>query len=248
MLDLLYGNYTFVNPVLAKHYGMPAVNGDADTWVRVDNAGKYGRGGLLPMAVFLTQNSPGLRTSPVKRGNWVVQRVLGESFRRRRRWCRNCRATNRSPICRSATCWPSIARIRSAPPATHASIPSAWRLKAMARWASARTKDLAGRPVDTSVTFPGGVQGTGLAGLQTFIREHRQNDFVDNLSRKLLAYALNRSLQLSDEALIERMETRLAAKEYRFGSLVETIVTSPQFLNKRVPDSRETSASTIQEE
>jgi hypothetical protein len=104
----------------------------------------------------------------------------------------------------------------------------------------ARTKDLAGRSVDTSVTYPGGAQGTGFEGLQAFIREHRQKEFVDSLSRKLLAYALNRSLQFSDESLIERMETRLAAKEYRFHSLVETIVTSPQFLNKRIPDSLET--------
>ena len=44
----------------------------------MDNARRYGRGGMLPMAVFLTQNSPGLRTSPVKRGYWVVRRVLGE--------------------------------------------------------------------------------------------------------------------------------------------------------------------------
>ena len=57
------------------------------------------------------------------------------------------------------------------------------------------------------------------------------------MSRKLLAYALNRSLQLSDEALIERMEASFAAKQYRIDSLVETIVTSPQFLNKRNPDS-----------
>ena len=78
VLDLLYGNYTFVNPVLAKHYGMPEVERRADHWVRVDDAGRYGRGGLLPMSVFLTQNSPGLRTSPVKRGYWVVRRVLGE--------------------------------------------------------------------------------------------------------------------------------------------------------------------------
>jgi hypothetical protein len=54
------------------------VKGDASTWVRVDNADRYNRGGLLPMSVFLTQNSPGLRTSPVKRGYWVVRRVLGE--------------------------------------------------------------------------------------------------------------------------------------------------------------------------
>jgi len=78
VLDMLYGRYTFVNPALAKHYDMPEAKGDPDTWVRVDDAGEYGRGGLLPMAVFLTQNSPGLRTSPVKRGYWVVHRVLGE--------------------------------------------------------------------------------------------------------------------------------------------------------------------------
>jgi hypothetical protein len=77
-------------------------------------------------------------------------------------------------------------------------------------------------------------------GILTYIREHRQADFVDNLSRKLLAYSLNRSLQLSDEAIIERMDSKLPAKEYRFNFLVETIVTSPQFLNKRNSDSRET--------
>ncbi len=80
VLDLLYANHTFVNPVLAKHYGMPEVAGDADQWIRVDDARQYGRGGLLPMAVFLTQNAPGLRTSPVKRGYWVVRRVLGETI------------------------------------------------------------------------------------------------------------------------------------------------------------------------
>jgi hypothetical protein len=102
-----------------------------------------------------------------------------------------------------------------------------------------RTEDLAGRPVDTAVTYPGGTTGTGLPGLQSFIREHRQDDFVANISRKLLAYALNRSLQLSDEALIERMRTRAAASGYRFGSLVETIVTSPQFLRRRIPEPRQ---------
>ena len=78
VLDMLYGTHTFVNPVLAKHYGMPEVYGSSDRWVRVDNARQYQRGGLLPMAAFLTQNAPGLRTSPVKRGYWVARRVLGE--------------------------------------------------------------------------------------------------------------------------------------------------------------------------
>ena len=51
-----------------------------------------------------------------------------------------------------------------------------------------RAKDLAGRPVDTQAAFPGGSQGDGFEGVQAYIREHRQKDFVDNLSRKLLAY------------------------------------------------------------
>ncbi len=82
--------------------------------------------------------------------------------------------------------------------------------------------------------------------MQAFIREQRQQEFVGNLSRKLLAFALNRSLQLSDESLIERMETQLAAKEYRFHSLVMTIVTSPQFLNRRIPDAPEASQAQLQ--
>jgi hypothetical protein len=96
-----------------------------------------------------------------------------------------------------------------------------------------RSEDLAGRPVDTRAVFPGGGQGAGFEGVQAFIREHRQNDFIDNLSRKLLAYGLGRSLMLSDEPTVERMRTVLAADGYRFTPLVETIVTSPQFVNRR---------------
>ena len=78
--EFLDGKHTFVNAALARHYGMPAPEAEAGRWVRVDDAGRYGRGGLLPMAVFLTKNSPGLRTSPVKRGYWVVRRLLGENI------------------------------------------------------------------------------------------------------------------------------------------------------------------------
>ncbi len=238
ILDLLYGNYTFVNPVLARHYGIPGINGNPNTWVRVDNAASYGRGGLLPMAVFLTQSSPGLRTSPVKRGFWVVQKVLGVRIpppppvvpelpsdeSKSDLPVRDMLAMHReNPVC--AAC--------------HARFDSfGLAFEGYGPVGDARTNDLAGRPVDTAVTYPGDIAGTGLAGLQHYIREHRQNEFVGNLSRKLLAYALNRSLQLSDEELVERMETLLAARQYRFDTLVETIVTSPQFLNRRIPEAR----------
>jgi hypothetical protein len=100
--------------------------------------------------------------------------------------------------------------------------------------------------VDTTVIYPGGAQRTGLTGLQDFIRAHRQQEFVDNLSRKLLAYALNRSLQLSDEALLERMESRLAAQDDRFDTLIVTIVTSPQFMTRRIPEAPEPARAALQ--
>jgi hypothetical protein len=246
VLDLLYGNYTFVNPVLAQHYGIPGVTGDANTWVRVDDAARYGRGGLLPMAVFLTQNSPGLRTSPVKRGNWVVQRVLG------------VRVPPPPPVVPELPSDESksdlpvrdmLARHRANPvcAACHARFDSfGLAFEGYGPVGDARTKDLAGRPIDSAVTYPGGFDGTGLEGLQTFIREHRQKEFTGNLSRKLLCYSLNRSLQLSDEALIERMETKLVANQYRFNSLVETIVMSPQFLNERIPEAPEAPEAQLQ--
>jgi hypothetical protein len=236
VLDMLYGNYTFVNPLLAKHYGMPDVAGGPDHWVEVDNARLYGRGGLLPMSVFLTQNAPGLRTSPVKRGYWVVRRVLGEVIppppptvpelphdeAKLDRPLREVLAQHRAnPAC--AGCH---ARFDSVGIAFEGYGPVGEK----------RSKDLAGHPVDTKAVFPGGFQGDGFQSVLDYIRDHRQKDFTDNLSRKLLAFALGRSLQLSDEPVIEQMQTKLAAGGYRFTPLVEIIVTSPQFLNKRRTD------------
>jgi hypothetical protein len=237
VLDLLYGNYTFVNHVLAEHYGMTALTAGPDDWVRVDNARAYGRGGLLPMAVFLTQNAPGLRTSPVKRGYWVAKRVLGEVIpppppvvpelpsdeSKMDLPVRDMLAKHReNPVC--ASC--------------HARFDSfGLTFEGYGPIGDRRTKDLAGRPVDTHATFPGGDQGAGLEGLQAYIRAHRENDFLNNLSEKMLVYALERSPLLSDEPLLQHMRTRLAESGYRMSALIETIVASPQFLNRRTPDS-----------
>ncbi len=81
-----------------------------------------------------------------------------------------------------------------------------------------RTQDLAGHPVETQAVFPGGIRGADLAGVKTYIREHRQNQFIGNLCRELLAYALGRSLQLSDEPTIDTMQTKLVTSGYRFAS------------------------------
>ncbi|MBL8294696.1 MAG: DUF1592 domain-containing protein, partial [Bryobacterales bacterium] len=237
VLDLLYARHTFVNSVLARHYGMPEP--PEGEWTRVVDATPYGRGSLLPMSVFLTQNSPGLRTSPVKRGYWVVRRVLGETIpppppsvpelpgdeAKADLPLRDMLARHRdNPAC--ASCH---ARFDSFGLAFENYGPIGER----------RSKDLAGRPVDTQVDFPRGGRGNGVEGVQTYIREHRQTDFLDNFSRKLLAYSLSRSLLLSDEPLVERMISVLGSNGYRFAPLVEAIVSSPQFVNKRRTDSKE---------
>jgi hypothetical protein len=97
----------------------------------------------------------------------------------------------------------------------------------------ARKTDMAGRPVDTKFDFAGAPEGDGVSGLQTYIKANRQDSFIDNLSRKLVAFALGRSPQLSDETLIDKMKANLVANNYRFRALVETIVLSPQFRDHR---------------
>jgi hypothetical protein len=99
-----------------------------------------------------------------------------------------------------------------------------------------RDRDRGGRAVDAGAVFPDGSAGVGLDGLRHYIDEKRRDEFIDNLCRKLLAYALGRSTQLSDQATLEAMRGRLAADGHRFGGLVETIVTSPMFLKKRGRD------------
>ena len=237
LLDLLYGRHTFVNPALAAHYGIPGVTGAPDRWVRIDDARPYGRGGLLPMAVFLTQNSPGLRTSPVKRGNWVVQRVLGEVIPPPPPAVPelpNDESTSELPVRdmlakhrENALCAACHARIDSFGLAFEGYGPVGER----------RATDLAGRAVETQVTYAGGITGAGVEGLLRFIQEKREKEFVLNISRKLLAFALNRSLQLSDEALVERMEAQAKSSGYRLSALVEAIVSSPQFRHRRLPES-----------
>jgi len=236
ILDCLYAKDTFVNPILAKHYGMPVAVHQPDEWMRVEDASRYDRGGLLPMAVFLTKNAPGLRTSPVKRGNWVVKNVLGE------RIPPPPPVVPELPRDEAKLTLPlreMLARHRADPncAACHARFDSMGLVfEGFGPVGERREKDLAGRPVDASATFPGGSEGDGLEGLRQYIRQHRQNDFVDNFCGKLLAYALGRSLIFSDEVMIREMRGKLVANGYRFDNVIESIVASPQFLNKRGRD------------
>ena len=234
VLDMLYGKYTFVNAALARHYGMTDVKPSGSDWVRVENADHYGRGGLLPMGVFLTKNSPGLRTSPVKRGNWVVKRVLGE-------YIPPPPATvpalpNDESKMGDLTLRQALAAHRANPACAgcHARFDSYGLVfEGYGPIGELRSKDLGGKPVDARAPFPGSIERSGVAGLQDFIRKSRQKDFVDTICRKLLSYSLGRSLQPSDDSILFKMQQKSAARGYRFGPLVETLVTSRQFRTRR---------------
>ncbi len=237
VLDLLDADYTFVNPILARHYGMPIPSIGPSEWVRVEGAARYGRGGLLPMAVFLTANSPGLRTSPVKRGYWVVRRMLGEHIPAPPPEVPELPKDEAAP---GALTLPQILarhRDHKSCAGCHQRFDSVGLVfEGYGPIGERRDLDLGGRPVVARATFPDGSEGEGLNGLRRYLARQRQEDYLENLCRKLLAYALGRSLLISDDATIQSMRQRLAADGYRFDSLVESIVTSPQFLYKRGKD------------
>jgi hypothetical protein len=235
VLDFVQGRHTFVNAVLARHYGMRAPAGEG--WVRVDDADRHQRGGILPMAVFLTQNAPGLRTSPVKRGYWVVRRVLGEHIPAPPAQVPDLPSDERK--LGNLTLPQLLARHREnkSCAACHARFDSyGLAFEGYGPIGEARTVDLGGRPVDARATYPDGSAGQGLEGLRDHLGARRQDDFLDNLCRKLLSYALGRGLILSDEATLAQLRARLAAGDNRFGVLVESIAGSPQFLTRRGRD------------
>ncbi len=235
--DFLFAEDSWVNAELAEHYGLNwdelRTQSDPDGWARLAKAEAFGRGGILPMAVFQTKNAPGLRTSPVKRGYWVVKQLLGEHIP--------------APP-------PNVPELPSDEGASELSLPDqlarhrddpscagcherfdgiGLAFEGYGPVGERRVQDLGGRPVQNYSRFPGGSEGTGLEGLKTYLREHRQEEFVENFTRKLFSYALGRSLILSDYPVIEEMLENLHERDDRMLAVIEKIVTSPQFLNKR---------------
>ena len=161
VLELLDADHTFVNPILAKHYGIPLNGTGPDEWVRVDDVRRYGRGGLLPMSVFLTANAPGLRTSPVKRGYWVVRRMLGEhdpaAAAGRPRAAQGRGEAGRADA--AAAPGPAPRGQGAARAATSGSTRSAWCSRATARSANAATATSAAGRSSARATFPDGSDG-----------------------------------------------------------------------------------------
>ena len=255
--DLLNSDATFVNGILARHYGGDverqyrshvadwanerrarglSVDGADRQWHRVDGLKDAGRGGLFGMGVVLTQNSAGERTSPVKRGFWAVHHLLGQHF--------PPPPADVAELPKDEKTAPKTIRELMA---EHTANPRCAMchvhfdslgiaMEGFDPIGRRRSNDLAGRPVDENAEFPGGETGSGIPGLIQYIEKNRKRDFVKTLCRKFLGYALGRSVMLSDSILLEQMEDALHKNDYRFSVLFETVVTSPQFRNQRGRD------------
>ena len=237
ILDLLYGPSDIVNVRLARFYGLPVPGKEippSDVWWPVDDASDRQRGGLLSMAVFQTRNSPGLRTSPVKRGYWVVRRLLGEEIPPPP--AKVPELPSDEAKLGTLTLRQTLEQHRSdkACAGCHARFDSiGLAFEGFGPIGERRTNDLAGHPIDLRTTFPGGMDGEGVEGVREYIRKFRQMDYVENFCRKLLAFGLGRTLQLSDEPTIDAMREDAVKNGYAVQRLMDGVVTSPQFLNQR---------------
>ena len=234
--DLLYGDTTFINKPLAGHYGWPYRDADGG-WQRVDGIQQHGRGGVLGMAVFLTANSHPQRTSPVKRGFWVVHKILGEHIPAPP----NDVAT--LPAKETATDGKTIRQLM----ALHTDVETCARchvrfdpvglaMEGFDPIGRSRSKDLAGRQVDNVVRLPSGEEARGVPPFLKHLQANRNDDFISTLCHKFLGYALGRSVELSDHELLETMQAEIRKDDYRFMTLFEIVVCSPQFRNQRCKD------------
>ena len=239
VLELITADYTFVNERLARHYGMPGVAGSH--FRRVPLPPGSPRGGLLGHGSILAVTGYATRTSPVVRGKWVLENLLGTppppppanvpplneeksatvlSMRERMEEHR------RNPAC--AACHALMDPVGL----------SLENFDAIGRW---RTLTAGLAPIDASGGLPDGTTFDGVAGLRQAILD-RSDQFVRTLADKLLTYALGRATEHYDAPAIRAVERNAAAAGYRFSDLVLGIVKSTPFQMRR-PDSVGSAAS-----
>ena len=235
VIDMLDADYTYLNQELADHYGIPDVSGSG--WRRVQGIKRYQRGGLLGMGSMLSKQSGASRTSPVLRGNWIFETLLGNHLPKPPPNVPELPEDERHT--QGLTVRQMVERHRSLPgcASCHDKIdPLGLALEGFDPIGRRRTRDLAGRPVDAGVRLQPGIEFQDLSGLRTYLLEQRREEFLANFCRKLLGYALGRSVEVSDEKLLAEVLQALERADFRFSAAVATIVRSPQFLHQRGRD------------
>lgn len=243
--ELLDADYTFLNEPLARHYGIVDTNGNVRSqkatqpkgqpirgieFVRVSIPDDR-RGGLLTQASVLTVTSNPTRTSPVKRGKWVLEQLLGAAPPPPPPNVPELEAEGRAL---TGSLREQMEQHRANPScaACHATMDplgfSFENYDAIGAW---RAKD-GEYDIDASGQLPDGKQFSGPGGLKEILLA-RQDDFALCLAEKMLIYALGRGLEYYDRPTLKRIVKRLAENDYKFSALVVEIVKSEPFVNRR---------------
>jgi hypothetical protein len=228
VLDFLTADYTFVNGRLAKFYGMPGVDGE--DFQKVSLAGTHRRGVLTQGSVLLLTSNP-TRTSPVKRGKWVLENLLGtpppppppdvpnldDKSRKLTGTLRDQMVQHRqNPVC--ASCHARMDPIGF----------SLENFDAIGEW---RDKD-GGTPIDASGQLISGESFNGASELTIILAGKKRDDFYRCLSEKMLTYALGRGLEYYDRPAADKMVKELKNNP-KFSSLVLDVVNSMPFQLQR---------------
>ena len=231
VLELLTANYTYLNARLAGHYDIPNVQGAH--FRRVSLAADSPRGGLLGQASILTLTSHAIRTSPVLRGKWILNNILGtpppdpppnvpaledsKTSSRVATMRERMSAHRDNPVC--AACHSMID-------------PAGFALEGFDAIGRFRVVDQWFNPIDTSGTLPDGTAFDGAAQLRAALVQQPQR-FVGTVTEKLLTYALGRGLDYYDMPALRRIVRESAGDDYGMQSIIVGIVNSYPFLHRR---------------
>jgi hypothetical protein len=231
VLDLLRADYTFLNERLAKHYGVPNVYGSH--FRKVELGPNSVRGGLLGQGSIMTVTSYANRTSPVRRGKWILENLLGTPV--------PAPPLNVPPLKENSPGEKVLTvRERMVEHRANAVCASCHQLMdpvglstenfdAIGRW---RAQSEAGGPIDASGGLPDGSAFDGALGLRKAVL-NRPELFVTTLTEKLMTYALGRGLEYYDAPAVRDITRRARTQDYRFSSVVLGIVNSTPFRMRR---------------
>ena len=194
---------------------------------------KFSRGGILGQATTLAKQSGASRTSPILRGNWVAEVLLGEKLPR------PPKDVPRLPE-DEATETLTVRQLTE----KHSTDPKCYgchrridaygySLEAFDAIGRFRERDLGGRPIDTRAKVMDGAELDGLDGLRRYLLTTRRDAFLKQFCRKLLGYSLGRAVQLSDRPLLAEMRAQLESHDGHVTAALETIVLSRPFLQIR---------------
>ncbi|MFO0809755.1 MAG: DUF1592 domain-containing protein [Gemmataceae bacterium] len=231
VLALLKSDHTFLNERLAKHYGVPHVYGPRFRRVALDPASE--RGGLLRHGSVLTVTSYATRTSPVLRGKWILETLLGSPPPPPPP---DVPALDDNTVAASLPVRERLAQHRNnaACASCHKAIdPVGFALEnfdAVGRW---RTTE-EGQPVDAAGGLPDGSSFAGVAGLEGGLLK-RPELFVGTLTEKLLTFALGRGVESADGPAVREVVRKAKAADYRASAVIEAIVASTPFRMRASP-------------